>query len=288
MKTDSNRRSQRQQRKRQIRLPGSSLSLRVLCVLLFILSFCPAASAADVVRATLEKDEAWTGEGVPLVITLYSPGPFSGTASFDLPELPKTAFVKVGTPLVGSEEVDGESYITQRHEFTIFTQQAGEIVIPTFSIRFSGKKTFTSDPEPMGGATQELRFQSKRPPGTESMGVVISVSEMKVQQVWQPELTAEINAGDVIQRTITRTAEDTTAMMFPAVVASALDGVRIYDQQPIVEDKTERGEGDCQPLGHNQIPVSASGHFHPARDNVHLVGSQAGRVATRDAGRAHG
>jgi hypothetical protein len=206
-----------------------------------MLLVCPSASAADVVVAKLEKDEAWTGEGVPLIITLYSPGPFSGTASFNLPDVAKTAFVKAGNPLVGSEEVDGESYITQRHEFKIYTQQSGEIVIPAFSIRFSGKKTFTSDPEPMEGATQELRFQSKRPPGTESMGVVVSVSEMKIEQVWQPTLTTEIDAGAVIQRTITRTAEDTTAMMFPAVVASAPDGVRIYDQQPLVEDKTERG-----------------------------------------------
>lgn len=226
----------------EVGLPNSIFSLRALCALLFILLSCPSASAVDVVLSKLEREEAWAGEGVPLIITLYSPGPFSGTASFDLPELPQTVFVKVGSPLVGSEEVDGESYITQRHEFNIYTQQSGEIVIPAFSIRFSGKKTFTSDPEPMEGSTQEMRFQSMRPPGTESMGVVISVSEMKIEQAWQPELTTEIDAGDVIQRTITRTADDTTAMMFPAVVASAPNGVRIYAQQPIVEDKTERGD----------------------------------------------
>ncbi|WP_218932349.1 BatD family protein [Adhaeretor mobilis] len=202
----------------------------------------PSAFAVEVVSATLETNQAWTGQGVPLIIKLYSPGPFSGTASFDLPALPKTAFVKVGNSLVGSEEVAGESYITQRHEFMIYTQKTGEVVIPAFSIRFSGKKTFTSEPEPMEGATQELRFQSKRPPGTESMGVVISVSEMKVEQVWQPNMTTEVDAGDVIQRTITRTAEETTAMMFPAIAPSAPKGVRIYDQQPTVDDKTERGE----------------------------------------------
>ena len=220
----------------------ASTFLRRLCLLVCILSLCLPATAAEVASASLELDEAWTGQGVPLIITLYSPGPFSGTASFDLPELPKTAFVKAGNPLVGSKVVDGESYITQRHEFIIYTQQSGEIVIPGFSIRFSGKKTFTSEPEPVKGMTQELRFQSKRPPGTKAMGVVVSVREMKIEQTWQPPQTTEIDAGDVIQRTIERTAEDTTAMMFPSVVASAPQGVRIFDQQPIVEDKTERGE----------------------------------------------
>ena len=62
----------------------------------------------------------------------------------------------------------------------------GEIVVPAFRVRFSGKKTFTSDPEPMEGTTPELRFESKRPPGTESMGVMVSATAMKIQQTWTP------------------------------------------------------------------------------------------------------
>jgi hypothetical protein len=169
-------------------------------------------------------------------------GPFSGTASFDLPRLPKTAFVKTGNPVVGSEQIEGETFITQRHQFKIYTQQSGDIVIPAIAVRFSGKKSFTSDPEPVNGVTRELRFRSRRPPGTASMGVVVSVADIEIEQAWQPNRITDLEAGDVIQRTITRTAEETTAMMFPAVIASAPDGVRIYDQQPVVEDKTERGE----------------------------------------------
>jgi hypothetical protein len=68
----------------------------------------PSNSAAvETVRAEIKKSSAWTGEAVPLIITLYSPGPFSGTAAFDLPDLPRTAFVKGGSPVVSSEEVDG-------------------------------------------------------------------------------------------------------------------------------------------------------------------------------------
>ena len=172
----------------------------------------PNASAFDAVRAELEKDSAWTGEAVPLVLTLYSPGPFDGTAAFDWPDLPRTAFVRLGGPVVGSEEIDGESYITQRHEITVYTQRTGEIVIPPFPVRFSGKKTFTSDPEPVEATTAELRFESKRPPGTESMGVVISATEMEIRQSWnpQPDAIEQITAGDVIERTIFRTAQGTT------------------------------------------------------------------------------
>lgn len=179
--------------------------LCVLSVLLFHSLQLPVESpAAETVRAKVGKETAWTGEAVPIIITLYSPGPFSGTAAFDLPELPQTVFVKTGTPLVGSEEIDDESYITQRHEFALYTQRSGKIVIPAFRVRFAGKKTFTSDAEPMEGITSELQFESKRPPGTESMGVVISATAMKIEQSWNPMSPSEIEAGDVILRTITR------------------------------------------------------------------------------------
>ena len=159
--------------------------LRFLGVLLLVA--CPSVSAAaEVVRAELGKDTAWTGEAVPLIVTLYSPGPFSGTPAFDLPELPLTVFVKSGNPLVGTEQVDGESYFTQRHEFALYTQRVGEIVVPAFSVRFAGKKTFTSAPEPVEGLTAELRFRSRRPPGTDNLGVVVAAKDMEATQSWKP------------------------------------------------------------------------------------------------------
>ena len=207
-----------------------------------LLVACPSVSAAaDVVRAELGKDTAWTGEAVPLIVTLYSPGPFSGTASFELPELPRTTFVRAGTPLVGSEQIDDESYFTQRHEFTVYTQRAGEIVIPAFLVRFAGKKSFTSAAEPMEGFTQELRFQSTRPPGTEHLGLVVAARNMEVSQTWQPATIGPVQAGDVIARTISRRAVDTTAMMFPPIPIETPAGVRFYATDPIVQDFTERG-----------------------------------------------
>jgi hypothetical protein len=219
--------------------------LRFLGVLLWFA--CPSASAAaDVVRAELGKDKAWTGEGVPLIVTLYSPGPFSGTASFELPELPRTAFVRAGTPLVGSESIDDVTYFTQRHEFTVYTQRAGEIVIPAFLVRFAGKKTFTSEAEPMEGLTPELRFQSTRPPDTENLGLVVAANKMEVDQTWQPATIGTVQAGDVITRTIARRAVDTTAMMFPPIPLQTPAGVRSYAGDPIVQDFTERGDSRAE------------------------------------------
>lgn len=217
--------------------PGALLMFGLLIALLH-----PADSLGmDRVRAELGKDTAWTGEPVALIITLYSPGPFSGTASFDWPELPAVAFVPAGNPLVGSEWIDGETYMTQRHEIAIYTQRAGDMVIPAFRIRFAGKKTFTSVAEPMEGFTPELRFRSLRPPGTESLGVVVAARRMEVSQTWQPDAIGSVKAGDVITRTLVRRAAGTTAMMLPPVGIETPPDVRHYVTEPTVQDFTERG-----------------------------------------------
>ena len=178
-----------------------------------------------------------------MIVTLYSPGPFSGTASFDLPELPGTAIVKIGNPVVGSEEVDGESMISQRHEFRIYTQQSGQFVVPSFQVHFQGKKSFVGDSEPMEGSTPELTFLSKRPPGTESLGVVIATPTLESEQSWQPADQVSVDPGDVIERTITRRAVGTTAMMLPPATIDAPDGVRVYTSDPIVDDKKDISRG---------------------------------------------
>ena len=232
----------------QLRHCGMFLfSILLLSVLLSVLVMTPAlAEAVKPVVAEFGKESAWTGEAVPLMITLKSEGPFSGTAAFDFPEIPQTALLRVGRPVVGSEVVGGTTYFTQLHEFALFTQQSGELIVPSFRVRFEGKKTFRSDPVPIEGRTAPLRFTSKRPPGTEGLGVVLATPEMEIEQSWAPQSFKNLQAGDVIQRTVIRHAMGTTAMMFSPPKMEATDGVRVYRQDPRIHDENERGEASAE------------------------------------------
>ena len=226
------------------------------------LLFCfvyPEIGSTQQVDAKLETDMAWVGEPVTITITLYSPGPFSGTASFDLPELPQTAVLPSGSPVVGNETVNGESLFTQRHQLKLFTQQSGEVVIPSFTVRFAGKKSFLADPEPMQGSTPELRFESKRPAEL-GQGVVLTVTEMTIDQLWSSD-QQQFQAGDVIQRTITRAAAATTAMMFPPIEAEAMDGIRTYTSDPVVEDTSDRGETKAKRVDTLKYQFERAGTF---------------------------
>ncbi|XZE52205.1 hypothetical protein SH139x_003888 [Planctomycetaceae bacterium SH139] len=224
-------------------------SSRVLTIhLCAILGLLPASllTAQEPVRAELGEESVWMGQAVPLLVTLYSPGPFSGTAAFELPKIPRTIVMKAGTPLVGNEDIDGVSYFTQQHEFTIYTQQTGEVVIPAFRIRFSGKKTFTSEPESMEGSTPELLFESRRPPDTEQFSALVSAAELASTQSWNPEATEPIKAGDIVERTIARRVSGTAAMMMPPVTTAAPLDVRVYLDDPIIKDQIQRGEATAE------------------------------------------
>ena len=88
----SSRRSQRRKSAATFRI------LRFLCVLLFIYSCCPSVCCSfEPVRAEIGKETAWTGEAVPLIITLYSPGPFSGTALNSMVKLSGYNSKRLGT-----------------------------------------------------------------------------------------------------------------------------------------------------------------------------------------------
>ncbi len=228
-------------------------------LILLLLAFPMIGRSADSILAKLGADTAWVGEGVPLLITLRAKGPFSGTASFDLPETAQTFFIKEGGPSVGSETFGGETWLTQLHEFRIYTQKSGEIVIPPIGIRFEAKKDYISDPEPHTGSTQPLSFHSRRPPGAK--GMVVSVEELKVQQTWTGGTDEDLKPGDVIIRRITRKANKTTGMIFPDADLSAPDGIQVYAARPEIRDKSYRGETTAERVDEIKYQFSRGGTF---------------------------
>ena len=233
----------------------------ILMLFIAILAIPSHSLAKDPVTASINQKAVWVGQPVSLTVVLYSQGPFSGTASFDLPEMPRTTFVKDGNPVVGSKELDGESFFTQSHEFKVFTQQTGDVVIPSFQVRFEGSTSPNNDTERISGKTTQLRFKSKKQPGTQGLGLVPAVQRMSITQSWQPLETGTLYAGDIIERTVIRNATGTTAMMLPKLPADAPPGTRIYFADPIVKDKTQRGQSSSQRTDKIKYQFEAAGEF---------------------------
>lgn len=217
----------------------------LISILGVLLSFVGNVSAeVEPVSLSVAKAEAWTGERVSVTIELRARGSFSGSASFDLPEIPGALLMKVGNPVVGSKEIEGESWFVQTHGFSLFSQKAGTLTIPSFPVRFQARDDFTGPVQDITAKTKEVSFEIKRPPGSEAVPFLVTTSEYTVEETWDPVPGEKAKVGDVFRRTVVQRAEELTGMALLPTSIDAPEGVRVYPRQVETKDNTERGAFD--------------------------------------------
>lgn len=211
-------------------------------VLLFLLLFSLVAQAEVApVAIRVPEAKAWTGQRVPFFVELRARGSFAGAASFSLPEIPRAVILKVGNPQVSSQEIDGESWFEQTHEFALFSQQSGTVEIPGFDVRFGSRDGFTGPVKEQQVAVPAARVEIQRPPGSENVGFLVTTESLDLTEKWEPQ-PGLVEVGAVFKRTIVQRAAQMTGMVLAAAPIHAPDAVSVYPGQPEVTDKTERGE----------------------------------------------
>jgi hypothetical protein len=199
--------------------------------------------AADVSPVTVKAPEepVWTGERVRFVIELRTQGSFTGTAGFDLPELPGTLVMRVGSPVVGSEQVDGEDWFVQTHQFALFSQQNGRLEIPSFEVRFQRREGFTGPVEDVSAQTEPFGIEIRRPPGSEDIPFLITAETYEVEETWDPVPAPQAKVGDIFRRTVVQRADNMTGMALIPASTRAPEAVRVYPPKAETSDNTQRG-----------------------------------------------
>ena len=173
----------------------------IWCFLMLIGSVCADPSL------TLEvpKKEAWTGERLSFYIELRAPGSFKGAPNFDLPRIERSVILKVGTPTLGSITENGQEFLTQRHEFALFSQASGEIELPPIKARFRHLKGYTGPAFDASLETSAAKLKINRPPESDALGFLVTTDSMEIEEKWDPQ-PGELKTGDVIKRTIVQKA----------------------------------------------------------------------------------
>ena len=202
------------------------------------------APLAARVRAELgaEDGRAFVGQRVRLYIEVLVTGPFDGNPRFDLPQVSGALLAKMpGGPTPGSAELDGVSYLSQRHGFAVYAQRPGEIVIPPVVVRATARESYAPGPSVEHRiATDELRFTATMPPGAERLATLISAPSFAVEEAWDPQPGAA-RVGDAFTRTVAMRAPDVLGLAFPPLPIASREGLRVYPKEPEVEEKSFRG-----------------------------------------------
>ena len=215
-------------------------SLTVLSVFFVALGSAAGAEVAPV-AVRVPQTTAWIGERVPFYVELRAPGSFQGTAGFDLPQLPGTLLMKIGNPVVSSQDFEGRSWFVQTHEFALFSQKPGLLDVPSFSVRFASREDFTGPAKDMQAQVPAWKVEVRRPPGSENIGFLITTESLDVTETWEPQ-PGPAKIGGVFKRTVVQFAPNVSGMALAPAPTIAPDGMRVYSGQPEVKDKTERGD----------------------------------------------
>jgi hypothetical protein len=209
---------------------------------IFFFAFVSAAGAeVEPVAVRVPQATAWIGQRVPFYVELRAPGSFEGTAAFDLPQLPGTLLMKVGNPVVSSQDFEGRSWFVQTHEFALFSQKSGLFDVPPFPVRFASREGFTGPARDTQAQAPAWKVEIRRPPGTESIGFLITTQSLDVTETWEPQ-PGPAQVGAVFKRTIVQRAPHVSGMALAPAPGAAPEGIRVYAEQPEVKDQTERGE----------------------------------------------
>jgi hypothetical protein len=212
------------------------------------------------------KDSApWVGQRTVFAVEVAVEGRFSGSTLFDLPQVSGAILMKPEErPVLSARTIDEEEYSVQRHEFSLFCQQGGEITIPEIQVRCGSIK---SSGEPLSQHTLQVpafKLTSRLPEGSRPGQVVVSTTKMEVSETWNPR-PGEAKVGDAFLRTVTMRAADIPGMLLPRILKPQIQGLALYASEPGVSDRTERGDFTgqrtesmtylCETSGEVEIPA---------------------------------
>jgi hypothetical protein len=257
------------------------------CGFICIALACLPASAADVVpRAEVEvatPDTIWVGQAVTIRVKLLTPGIFASAAAFDLPQVPGLVVVPpAGSPVVGSETIDDETYTTQLHELMALPQRAGDYSVPPFAIRFDSTETFGKPTRAEQVTTSPVSFTARLPPGAEGLSFLLTTTQLKVTETWQPDLNEKpVAAGTAFTRTVQVDADGLPGMLLPSFALNPPDGLRFYAHSPVVNDHSERGvlTGHrtevstlvCERSGDYELPAMTVSWWNPQDERLNHI-----------------
>jgi hypothetical protein len=238
-------------------------------VLMAIVACCAEhlhAAAPVLLRASLAKPGlVLVGERVTIRVKLLTTTTFASAPVFELPTISGALLMQIeDRPVLATEEIDGESYVVQQHELTLFIMRPGVAQVPPFTVRFESPLRFGEKPVEHRLISPALQVGAYMPAGAENLAGIIATQELHVDQTWQPQPTM-VHVGDAFTRTITLTAPAVPGMVFPALPLAKVDGLAVCSKPPVVQDQIDRGDFTgkridtvtyiCEPPGQFVLPA---------------------------------
>lgn len=197
-------------------------------------------AAAPVIRTALDPaDGIVIGQPVRLDVLVLFPGEMPHPPLVSVPEAAGAQILRFETQATTTRDrIGGQDYVGQSFEFVLFPRRGGEIAIPAPNVTLLDRSG-----DPVGSAKGEAtRVNVSVPPGIDPSGPVLVADQVSVEQSWSPDPGAtQFKAGGALVRTIRRRADGVPALGMAEFGFTAPEGVRVYADPPVIDDRTNRG-----------------------------------------------
>lgn len=183
----------------------------------------------------------WVGQRIAVTLTALTPVRFVDPPSW--PDLAATQgriiLLPEGSTVPGTDRVDGEDYAALQHTYSVFAAGAGPIAIAPveMALRVGGPN---GQPMEAHAATAESRITARLPPGVPDVTRLVVAPSFRMTSALEGN-AHQVHVGQAVVRTLRMEADDTTAMLLPAGAWGRPEGVRVYPDPPVLQDRSERG-----------------------------------------------
>jgi len=211
--------------------------MRWIVAALFTLISGAAAAAEPFARVSIEEQgQAVPGQQIHVLVDVFAPDFFTSPPQFPLFDLPDAL---VTIPNERSQNmirtIDGVEYAGIRRTYSVVPVKPGTFTLPPITIDLG----YSVDGKPTKGVavTPGLSFDVSA--GAEGVGgIAFAAKGLTLDQSFDRE-PSSLKKGDALVRTIVVFAEDTQAMLIPALAIGAADSLKQYVKPPKIADDVQ-------------------------------------------------
>jgi hypothetical protein len=132
----------------------------------------------------------------------------------------------------------GETWIGIERRYQVYPTRPGSLTIP--SVTLQAKVRSSNGVDNVTATSQPVTCTVVVPVEMQTRPEAVVTPELKVTQTWEPDANA-FKVGEAIERVVTVTADNTTAMLLPPLTVVDINGVSHYPSSPGLNDRDVRG-----------------------------------------------
>lgn len=210
----------------------------------------PSSAMAPVfIEAGLDESSIYVQAQVVLTLRIYHSVALYDDSSLTPLQLPEARIQQLGESRTFEKIINGIRHGVIEIRYAIYPQRSGELVIPAMVFSATTVEPASADnnaPRP-GKLTRITSLPMSLivkpvPAAYPANAPWLPARSLALSESWNPDSTVQTQVGDSLTRTLTLTAQGLPSAQLPSLPDTAVDGLRLYPDQPQLSDQnSERG-----------------------------------------------